>query len=99
MLPALLGTGPPLAFVVGVVLVLPPVLVAVLVPEASLPGEPLALALMPCSPAAFLSTSGVVFFASAALSGWVTEPAALVLATFSRLRTDFTPSTDMATRS
>ena len=67
MLPAALGAVLPLAVVVGVVLVLPPVEVAALVPEASFAGDPLALGLTPCSPAAFLSTSGVVFFASAVL--------------------------------
>ena len=98
MLPAALGAVFPLAVVVGMVLVLPPVEVAVLVSEASLPGDPLAVALTPCSPAAFLSASGVVFFASAVLLACVSEPAAaLVLATFRRLWTDFTPSTDIAT--
>src|SRR3954470_8812451 len=98
MLPAALGAVLPLAVVVGVVLVLPPVEVAVLVLEASFPGDPLAVGLTPCSPAAFLSASGVVFFASAVVSACVSVlAAALVLATFRRLWTDFTPSTDMAT--
>ena len=84
--------------VVGMVLVLPPVEVAVLVPEASFAGDPLAFGLIPCSPAAFLSASGVVFFAWAVLLACVSEPAAaLVLSTFKRLWTDFTPSTDIAT--
>ena len=65
MLPAALGAAAPLAVVVGVVLVLPPVEVDALVPDASFAGDPLALGLKPCSPAAFLSTSGVVLFASA----------------------------------
>src|SRR3954462_4553727 len=98
MLPAALGAVLPLAVVVGMVLVLPPVEVAVLVLEASFPGDPLAVGFTPCAPAAFLSASGVVFLASAVLSACEFEAAAaLVLATFRRLWTDFTPSTDIAT--